>query len=163
MAVVSEPANAILTAIVVTRESFMNSGWSSFALMNLESRSGCLGVSGSVEGRSVGVVSFKEGKRSAMRALANRATGNVTSMKPYLERRRYRGFFWKIKSRIGICPIYDLGQMLGFTLRRKTYWCNIIEEIWYVIDDAIDISILLEKSMPLVICHFADDIESIEL
>lgn len=41
MAVVSEPAKAMETAMVITRESVMNSGRSILACMNLERRSGC--------------------------------------------------------------------------------------------------------------------------
>ncbi len=89
MAVVSEPAKAMLTAMVVTRESSMKSGWSCFARMNLERRSGFLAVRGLVDGEMVDVVGFwRDGKRSVMQDFANRATGKVTSMRPYLDRRR---------------------------------------------------------------------------
>ena len=54
IAVVSEPAKAIETAIVMTRESFMNSGRSYLACTNLERRSGFLdSTDGSVDGRMV--------------------------------------------------------------------------------------------------------------
>lgn len=49
-----------------------------------------------------------EGKRSAMRCAAKRATGKVASIKPYLAARRYKGFLRKIKSRTGSCPIYGM-------------------------------------------------------
>ena len=77
-------------AMVVTRESFMKFGWSSLAWMNLERRSGCLGVRGSVERRMLlGVLDFfNEGNRSAIRALANRATGKVASTRPCWAKRR---------------------------------------------------------------------------
>ncbi len=62
---VSEPAKAMDTAIVMTRESFINSGRSIFAWINLESRSGFIADFGSVDGK-IESTGF-EGKRSAMR------------------------------------------------------------------------------------------------
>ena len=65
MAVVSLPANAMLTAMVTTSESVINSGRSFLAWMNLDRRSGCVGGNDVVPiGRRVG--SF--GKRSRMRS-----------------------------------------------------------------------------------------------
>ena len=84
---VSDPANAIDTAMVLTRESVINSGLSCFACTNFESKSG---FEPSVVDVGKGGVeeSLSFGYRSDMRSWAKRATGEVTSMRPHLERRR---------------------------------------------------------------------------
>lgn len=103
MAVVSLPANAMLTAMVVTSESVMKFGWSVLAWINFDRRSGCVCGNGDV---LVGSEECSFSKRSRMRSWANRATGKVTSIRPYVEARRYIGFLRNRRSKIGICPIY---------------------------------------------------------
>ena len=66
MAVVSDPAKAMLTAMTRTRSSVKKSGRSSFALRNMERRS---------PRAREGAFSGSEERRSAMRALANFTTG----------------------------------------------------------------------------------------
>ena len=115
MAVVSLPANAMLTAMVVTRVSVMNSGWLVLAWMNLDRRSGC------VDGNEV-VVSVEEGsfrKRSRMRSWAKRATGKVASMSPYVDASRYSGFLRNSRSSIGICPIFRVSVNPSYFYRKS--------------------------------------------
>lgn len=84
---VSDPANAIETAIVTTKESVINSGLSCLACTNFESKSGFeLGVGDLVEGTMEESLDF--GYRSAIRSWAKRATGKVASIRPHLERKR---------------------------------------------------------------------------
>jgi hypothetical protein len=83
--------------------SVMNSERSILACMNFDKRSGWDTAFDSAA--STSVFSFEDGYRSAIRFWANRATGNVESMRPYAEAARYKGFFKNRRSRTGIWPI----------------------------------------------------------
>lgn len=78
MAVVSEPAKAILTARVRTCVSVIKSGWSAFAFTNFDKRSSC-GPLFVVEVGRIVLLSDLEEYRSAILSWANRATGKVLS------------------------------------------------------------------------------------
>jgi len=84
--------------------------------MNLESRSGCDPVLGSVEWRTA-LPSDDFGYRSSIRARAKRATGKVASIRPYFEARSHRGFFRRRRSRTGICPTFE-------DFQSRTWMCS---------------------------------------
>lgn len=83
MAVVSEPANAIDTAIVKTLSCVMNSGRSVWACRNFERRSGFERDAVSIDDSAFDLLSRDLDALSAMRAFANVTTGKVASIMPH--------------------------------------------------------------------------------